>query len=429
MLATDYKIAPDYSSVTFTLKQGIKFHDGTDFNAQAVKYNLDLYNKGTSDTLRFISTVDVIDNYTVKVNMSRSQSGFMLNFAGRPGAMESPTALAANPKEYFLTHTVGTGPFQLTANVRDSHVDFGKVTNYYQQGKPYLDGISWLAVANSTTALMSFKAGEAQAILYPAEKDRAGLAADGDTFIKGFGPCFTMLMDGGNASSPFSNLKVRQAVAYAMDKKSITDGLGYGYWTPLNQFSYPGNYAYNPDIKGYNFDVAKAKQMLTEAGFPNGFKTTIYGSGTAGYNELIQGWLKDIGITADITLGTMANVAEWTQKGFTNGIQVYPAGGPMQFPDNRIGMAAFGSTSGQFPEIFHSKDIDALIAQADTEMDTNKKTEINKQLDKMIVDTYCAAIPLYFNPGYQALAPNVGYWNFQNAYGAKFAPEDAWLKK
>jgi peptide/nickel transport system substrate-binding protein len=142
MLATDYKIAPDYSSVTFTLRQGVKFHDGTDFNAQAVKYNLDLYNKGTSDTLRFISTVDVIDNYTVKVNMSKSQSGFMLNFAGRPGAMESPTALAANPKEYFLTHTVGTGPFQLTANVRDSHVDFGKVTNYYQQGKPYLDGIS-----------------------------------------------------------------------------------------------------------------------------------------------------------------------------------------------------------------------------------------------------------------------------------------------
>jgi len=90
-LATEYKVAPDYMSVTFTLRKGVKFHDGTDFNAQAVKYNIELYNKGKLDSLRYVSSVDVIDDYTVKVNFSKLQSGFLLPFATRPGQMTSPT--------------------------------------------------------------------------------------------------------------------------------------------------------------------------------------------------------------------------------------------------------------------------------------------------------------------------------------------------
>lgn len=92
-------------------------------------------------------------------------------------------------------------------------------------------------------------------------------------------------------------------------------------------------------------------------------------------------------------------------------------------------MSIFGSTSGSYPQIFHSPDIDALIAQADTEMDSDKKVEINKQLDKLMIDTYCVAVPLFLNPGIQAISPDVGYWNFQAASGEKFAPQDAWLKK
>jgi peptide/nickel transport system substrate-binding protein len=429
MLATSWTVAPDFLSVTFTLRKGVKFHDGTDFNAAAVKYNLDAFNKGTQDTLRFVSSVDVIDDYTVRANFSKTQSGFLLPFATRPGEMESPTALAANPKEYFLTHTVGTGPFQMANYVRDSTIDYKKFNGYWQQGKPYLDGISWLTIADKTTGLMSFKAGEAQSFLYPAEKDRTDLVKAGYTILKGSGPAFTLLMDGAHPESPFSNLKVRQAIAYAVDKKSLVDGLGFGWWDVLNQFSFPESYSYNKDIVGYNFNVAKAKQLLTEAGFPNGFKTTIYGSGTTGYNELLQGWLKDIGIDATINLGTLANVMDWQQKGWTNGLQITPAGGPGPYADSRVGLSIFSSTSGSYPQIFHSKDMDDLIAASDKEMDTNKKVEIYKQLGKLMIDTYCVAVPLYRNPGTQAISPDVGYWNFQAPTNEKFAPADAWLKK
>ncbi len=428
-LATEYKVAPDYMSVTFTLRKGVKFHDGTDFNAQAVKYNIELYNKGKLDSLRYVSSVDVIDDYTVKVNFSKLQSGFLLPFATRPGQMTSPTALTNNPKEWFLTHTVGTGPFEFDNYVRDIKMDFKKFKGYWQQGKPYLDGIQWMTIADRTTALMSYKSGEAHTILYPAEKDRADLKKAGVNIVNIAGPIFTLLMDGGNASSPFSNLKVRQAVAHAVDKDGIAQGLGYGYWQPVNQFSYPEHFSYNKNVVGYNRDVAKAKQLLNEAGYPNGFKTTIYGAGTTGYNELVQAYLKEVGIEAEISLGTMANVAEWRQKGWTNGISITPAAGPQPYIDSRVGVAIFSSTSGSYPNIFHSPDIDDLIAQSDKEMEQNKKVQIYQQLQKMIIDTYCVAIPLYRNPGTIALSADVGYFNFQDATGASFEPAEAWLKK
>jgi len=235
-------------------------------------------------------------------------------------------------------------------------------------------------------------------------------------------------MDGGHDNSPFGNLKVRQAVAYAVDRQSMVQGLGYGWWVPTNQFTYPDHFAYSKDVVGYPYNVAKAKQLLSEAGYPNGFKTTIYGSSTAGYNELVQNYLKEIGIDATISLGTIANVAEWQQKGFTNGLQIVPINLP-QFKDSRINLFIFGSTSGSYPHVFHSKDMEDLIAQADKEMDSDKKLLINKQLNKLMIDTYCVGVPLYLNPGTQGISPDVGYWNFQAATGEKFLPQDAWLKK
>lgn len=167
--------------------------------------------------------------------------------------------------------------------------------------------------------------------------------------------------------------------------------------------------------------------MLTEAGYPNGFKTTIYGSGTTGYNELLQGNVADIGIAADINLGTMANVAQWQQKGFTNGLQITPVGGPGS-REGRIGNFIFGSNSGSYPQILHTQDMDDLVVKADKELDPDKRLAINKQLDKLIIDTYCSVIPLFLNPGYQAMSPDVGYWNFQFPTGEEFASQNAWLK-
>lgn len=428
-LATSFDRAPDYKSVTFHLRKGVKFHDGTDFNAQAVKYNFELYNKGLLDSLRAIESMDIIDDYTIKVNFSKIEVGQLLPFAGRPGQIESPTALQKNPKEWFLTHVVGTGPFKWESYSRDISLKFAKNPDYYIQGKPYLDMIDFMFVADNTTATMVLKADQGDVLTYPQQKDLADLKASGFILNATAGPIFTLLMDAKDPSSPFSNLKVRQAVSYAIDNEAIAKGLGFGYWKPTNQFAPPDSWAYDPTVKGYPYNPDKAKQLLTEAGYPNGFKTTIYAGGQQDYNDLTQRYLKVIGIEADIQIGTMANVAERRQKGWTNGIVITPIGGPPQNKEAKLGNTIFSSKSGSYPNLFHNQEIDDLIASGNTELDFDKRFGIIKKLGKALIDDYCIARPLYQNVGLRVDNTRVKNWDFILDGKGTWAPEDAWIKK
>lgn len=426
-LATSYTIAPDMKSVTFNLRKGVKFHDGTDFNAQAVKFNIELYNKGILPELKSIASIDIIDDHTVKMNFSKVEVGFMLPFAGRPTHMQSPTALQSNPKEWFLTHLVGTGPFKWESYTRDISLKYSKFPGYYQQGKPYLDGVEFMFIADMTTATMALKANEGHSLLYPSGKDFADLKASGFNLRPTGGPIFTVLMDGGNASSPYSNLKVRQAVAHAIDGEAICKGLGYGMWEAVNQWAWKDHWSYNKEVKGYPYDPAKAKQLLTEGGFPNGFKTTLFGSGDTA--ELVQKYFKAVGIDLTIEPGTMAGFSEKRQKGWNNGIMIAPVAGPPMYKDSKIGLGIFASTSGSYPNIFHNKEIDDLITQANQELDFTKRDALNRKLNKIMVDDYCANVPLWHHVAVRAENPKVKGWDFVIDGAGTWAPENAWLAK
>jgi peptide/nickel transport system substrate-binding protein len=426
-LATDWTVSPDMKTVIFHLRKGVKFHDGTDFNAEAVKYNIDLYNQGLKDDFRSIESMDVIDDYTLQVNFSQVQVGELLPFAGRPGQIQSPTALKEHPKEWFLTHVVGTGPFKEDSYTRDISLKFTKFDDYWQKGKPYLDAIEFMFIADMTTATMALKAGEGDTLTYPSQKDLADLQAAGFNIRPTGGPIFTILIDGGNPNSPYYDIRVRQAIAHAIDLKGICDALGFGWWEPENQWSWPTHWSYDKAVKGYNYDPAKAKQLLSDAGYPNGFKTTIFGG--KDYPELVQKYLSDVGIEATLDPGTMANVAERRQKGWNNGITITPVGGVPLYQDSKIGLALFSSTSGSYPNIFHNQEIDDLIDQANTELDFAKRHALNDKLNEVLVDKYCANIPGWHNVGVRAESPKVKNWDFIISDRGTWAPEDAWLAK
>jgi peptide/nickel transport system substrate-binding protein len=182
-------------------------------------------------------------------------------------------------------------------------------------------------------------------------------------------------------------------------------------------------------VKGYNYDPEKAKQLLSDAGYPAGFKTTIFGGSGQDYPELVQKYLADVGIEAALDPGTMANVAERRQKGWNNGITITPVSGPPRFKDSKIGLAIFSSTSGSYPNIFHNQEIDDLIDQADTELDFAKRHALNDKLNEILVDKYCASIPLWRNLGVRAESPKVHNWDFIIDGKGTWAPEDAWLEK
>jgi peptide/nickel transport system substrate-binding protein len=332
VLATSWDVDLSGPSITFHLRQGVKFHDGTDFNAAAVKWNLQ--KEMASDSINVAATntwksVDVIDNYTVKVTFSVWQNTALENFANSVAYMISPTAFDKNGLDYMQYHMVGTGPFVQTGFQRDVALTTVRNTNYWDTGKPYLDGVQLLYIADDLTRVALFKSGG-------AEVDDNGrnvrlardLASSGYNIVTMLGSGNICLVpDSLNADSPWSNIKVRQAAEYAIDKNAIVGALGFGYLHALNQMYLPGSIAYDSTLPDRSYDVAKAKQLLTDAGYPNGFKTTIivWPSGVDQNMVLaVQSYLGKIGIQATLQLPTATAITSVTNGGWKNAILFTP---------------------------------------------------------------------------------------------------------
>lgn len=273
LLATGWEIAPDGNSVTLTLRQGVKFHDGTDFNAAAVKWNLDL--EIEAGKARDWESVEVIDDYTVRININGYKNTILTGFAATAAQIISPTAVEVNGLEWARWHPVGTGPFKFVEYERDAKLVYERNDNYWNEELPYLDGIEFVVIADETVRKIAFQKGDIHTLR------ASGLTAQelknaGYDYVTRSGGTYVLIPDSGNPESPFANIRVRQAVSYAIDREALAEALGYGFASPAYQL-YPGfteTAIPNLDIHEYNPD--QARTLLTIAGYPDGFKTTIH---------------------------------------------------------------------------------------------------------------------------------------------------------
>jgi peptide/nickel transport system substrate-binding protein len=308
-LAESYKIGDDNKSITFSLRKGIKFHDGTDFNAQAAKFNLE--NTIAAKTQPDWISVDVIDDYSVRVNLKQLVSTTLTTFADNNYTwMISPTAFQKNGLDWVRQNPVGTGPFKFVSFARDTNFKVTRNNDYWQKGKPYLDGIEITYVTDPSTRLAAMQAGTGDAVFMnigKASSDYAGLGLVIKTLMT-TNNC--LISDTANADSPFANQKVREAVEYCLDREAMAKGLGYGYWQAPYQIPGRDTVAYNSNFSlSRKYDVNKAKQLLAEAGFPNGFKTTLISAPLGRVNDInvaVQSYLSQIGIQTDVELPDLA---------------------------------------------------------------------------------------------------------------------------
>jgi len=323
-LTTGFVVAPDGKSVTLTLRKGVKFHDGTDFNAQAVKWNLEKMKEAkTYGTATWISA-DTIDDYTVRLNLSQPDAA-VAAFLGRDsGLIVSPTAVTKNGVDWAATHPMGTGPFKLKSFERDIAAKFEKFSDYWQKGLPYLDGMEFVFVKDRVVASASLQAGEAQVLWWATPQIGAELKAKGFQIIAPF-PTFMVYLapDSINPGSILASKKVREALEHATNRKAIGDALGYGFWTALTQ-PVDAHYVagYNPDLKGREYNPAKAKQLLAEAGYPNGFKTKIIAEMEVVSQDAlvaIQSQWKNVGVDLAIDSVPRAKFVETRAKGWHDG--------------------------------------------------------------------------------------------------------------
>ena len=325
-LAQSVEVAPDGKSVTFGLRQGVKFHDGTDFNAEAVKINLETViaaNVPGSTPLLSIDTFDIINDHTLKINLKSFDASFLMSLAQSGVAvMISPAALAKSttPENAGKDHLVGTGPFLFDSWSLNQYIRMKKNPNYWQEGRPYLDEIEIRNIADYTTAVMSFKANEVDMVesIDPAQYNQ--LKSEGYTVAIPGGLAFVFSFRTANAdpNSPFSKKEVREALWYAVDRPSMVEGLGKGTYNVANQLAAPQQGWYIQDYPNREYNPDKAKELLAQAGYPNGFQTVLHGDIRGRQDDLValQSYFAAVGIVCELDVADVARASTFGTEGF-----------------------------------------------------------------------------------------------------------------
>jgi peptide/nickel transport system substrate-binding protein len=332
-LAESWEVAPDHSSITLKIRKGVKFHDGSDLNAEAVAWNLNEYKRVKK--YKDWGDIEVLDAYTVRINVPYWTNMLMANIAGGPGRMTSMEAFKKNGIEWARENPVGTGPFKFVSYERDVKMVFAKFENYWQPGKPYLDGIEDIIIRDAVTQIMAFKANEFHAIRISG-KQAADLRDAGYDVV--YQPTssvgqWALMPSSNDPNSPLADKKIRMAIEYAIDREGIAKATGFGgLEIPTYQIGPVGSAGYVQGLVERRYDPEKAKQLLAEAGFPNGFKMKLIPDPRTLMKDQVEAYqqsLARVGIQAEIDLPESGKYNEYinSQSGWPSGMLVQKCAG------------------------------------------------------------------------------------------------------
>lgn len=396
-LAESWTVSDDGKVYIFTLRTGVKFHDGTDFNADDVKFSLDRARADDSTNAQkalfaAIDTVEAVDPTTVKVTLKNPQGSFLYNLGWGDAVIVAPESAETNKEK-----PVGTGPFRFDNWAKGSSITLVKADGYW--GEPAsLDKAEFRIIPDAAAAVPALLSGDVQALpnfqlgdaLPQVESDPRFKVVVGSTEGE-------TILAINNKKPPFDNLKVRQAIAHVIDRKAIIDGASGGLGTPIGSHFSPANDAY-VDLTGtYPYDPAKAKELLKEAGLENGFKTTLK-LPPVGYardgGQIIASELRNIGIEAEII---PVEWADWLKQVFT---------------EKDYDLSIVSHTEPNDIDIYSRKDyyfnydnpaFDKVIEELNLTSDEAKRKELYGQAQKILAND--AVVGFLFE------LPKIGIWD------------------
>jgi peptide/nickel transport system substrate-binding protein len=319
-LAREYKISKDGKEYTFILKKGVKFHDGKPFDAEDVKFTFErLMDPKTNipniKYYRDIESVEVADSHTVKFKLKNINSMFLFNLA-RPDSI----IINKQTADRLKTAPVGTGPFKIVEWVRGDRVILAKFEEYYRKGFPYLDKVTFKFIGDPSAQIASLKAGDVDVIGYDVSPENALLLEKDPKFkvLNGY-TTTEVILSTNQTRKPFDDVRVRRAMAHAIDRSALIKGAMSGYGVPIGSHMDPGNPYYIDLTSAYPYNPTKAKQLLAEAGYPNGFEAVIKLPERFAYarrtGEIVTDMLSQVGIRLKIEL---TEWGQWIDRVFKN---------------------------------------------------------------------------------------------------------------
>ncbi|MEP1207334.1 MAG: ABC transporter substrate-binding protein [Rhizobiaceae bacterium] len=302
-LAESWDISEDGKTYTFKLRVGVKYHDGSDFNAEDVKFSLDRARaEGSTNAQKAlfagIESVTVKDANTVVVQLKSPAGNFLFNMGWGDAVI-----VAAETADGNKANPVGTGPFKFGSWVKGASVNLVKNADYW--GTPVaLDTATFRFISDPAASLSAMLAGDVDAFAnFPSPESMPQLQADPRFKVVIGSTEGETILSTNNTKPPFNDVRVRRAIAHAIDRQAIVDGAMFGQGTPIGTHFAPHHPAYVNLVDRYPMDLDAAKKLLAEAGFPNGFEATLKlppPTYARRGGEIVASQLRKIGIDLEI---------------------------------------------------------------------------------------------------------------------------------
>ncbi|QFT70133.1 Glutathione-binding protein GsiB precursor [Labrenzia sp. THAF35] len=381
-LAESWEISEDGKTYTFKLNDGVKFHDGSDLTADDVKFSLDRARADDSQNAQKalfagIESVEVVDPLTVKVTLKEPNGSFLFNMAWGDAVIVAPESIGD-----IKSKPVGTGAFKFTDWVQGDRIDLEKNADYW--GEPAkLDKVTFKFISDPTAAFAAVMAEDVNAFVgFPAPENLPQFEADARFQVLVGSTEGETILAANNKLPPLDNIKVREAIAHAVDRQAIIDGAMFGYGTPIGTHFAPHNPDYVDLTGSSQYDPDLAKKLLAEAGYADGFTTTLKlppPSYARRGGEIIAAQLRAVGIETEITNLEWAQWLEQVFKGKDFGLTIVSHTEPMD-----IGIYARPDYYFQYD----NADFQKLIADLTAENDPAKRSDLLKQAQETISRDY-----------------------------------------
>ncbi|KJS73616.1 MAG: peptide ABC transporter substrate-binding protein [Desulfotomaculum sp. BICA1-6] len=409
-LATDWEVSEDGTVWTFNLREGVKFHDGTDFNAEAVVINVErwmnkdhplnngeckywsyMFNGYAPDSI--VTKVEATGDYQVQFSLKEPFAPFIQNLAMFPFAIASPAALEEYGSDFFK-NPVGTGPFKFVEWIQDDKVTLVKNEEYWGEVAK-IDTLVFRSIPDNSARFLELQAGTID-MMDGVNPDDVAAAKANEQFQMILRPSMNVgYLALNTEKEPLGNKQVRQAINMAINKQAIIDAFFAGLAKPAKNPLPPSLWGYNDDIVPYEYNPEQAKALLAEAGYPDGFKTTVWampvprpympqGQKVA---EAIQADLAAVGIEAEIVSYEWGIYLEKAENGEHDMILLGWTGDNGD-PDNFIyalldkDNAVKGSSNNY--AFYKSDQVHDLLIKAQREMDQDKRSDLYKQAQVII---------------------------------------------
>lgn len=398
VLAESYTVSADGRIYTIKLHRGVKFQDGTDFNAEAVKVNLDRASNPANHLKRYdlyknIANTTVLDTFTVQITLTTPFSAFINVLAHPASVMISPAALKTWGKDIGF-HPVGTGPYIFDVWNQTDYLRVKKFTGYWQPGLPKLDSITWRPVADNNTRAAMLQTGEAN-FAFPIPYEQAPLLEKNPNITLVSAPSIIQRYISINVTQkPFDDIRVRQAINYAINRQALIKVAFAGYATPAAGVVPPA-ILYARSYPLWPYDPDKARALLKDAGYPDGFTTTLWSSHNHSTAQKVlqftQQQLATVGIRVQIVaMDAAQRAAQVESKGQQeNNVRLFYTGWSASTGEADWALSPLFASQSWPPALYntafyHDDSVDSNLAAALKTTNEQEKAQRYKQVQDTI---------------------------------------------